>query len=89
MPDPKTLETHRQPLLAPSPVEDVFAATEEVRAVEFPNVSAQLLADLLAAERDNPDNRSAAAKAVGRVVDAYLIDNPVPATDTADGGTNT
>jgi hypothetical protein len=87
MPDPKTPETHGQPLMAPSPVEDVFAATEAVRAADFPTVSAQLLAEILAAERENPDDRVAAAKAVGRALDAHLRENPVDSADT-DGGTN-
>lgn len=88
MPEPKTLGTDGEALLARAPVEDVFAATEEVRAADFPNVPAQLLVGVLAAERDNPDNRAAAARAVGRAVDEYLIGNPTAATDAADGGTS-
>jgi hypothetical protein len=87
MPDPNTQENHGKPMLAPSPVEDVFAATEAVRAADFSTVSAPLLADILAAERDNPDDRVAAAKAVGRALDAHLRNNPVDSAD-ADGGTN-
>lgn len=77
MPEPLTTHTTGQ-LLSAARVEDVFADTEEVRAADYPNVPAQLLADVLAAERDNPDNRTAAARAVARVVDAYLLGTPVP-----------
>ncbi|MEU7171464.1 MULTISPECIES: hypothetical protein [Micromonospora] len=78
MPEPLVPDATGQPLLSAARVEDVFAATEELRAAEFPNVPAQLLADVLAAERDNLDNRPAAARAVGRVVDGYLISAPAP-----------
>jgi hypothetical protein len=60
------------PILSVARVEDVFAAAEELRAADFPNIPAQLLADILAAEHDNIVNRIAAARAVGRAVDAYL-----------------
>lgn len=69
------------------PAEDVFMATEEVRAADFPNVPAELLVAVLAAEQNNPDNRSAAAKAVGYAVDAWLAEHPdEPATDLAGPG---
>lgn len=58
-------------------VEDVLAATEEFRASDFPAVPAELLASVLAAERDNLENRSAAAQAVGRAVDKWLTDHPI------------
>jgi hypothetical protein len=75
-------------------VEDVFQATEEVRAAELPAVPADLLAAVLAAERDNPDSRQAAARAVGRVIDSYLADHPrepasEPASGPADAGSAT
>ncbi|GIL29178.1 hypothetical protein NUM_44320 [Actinocatenispora comari] len=64
------------PLRLPQPPEeDVFTATEEVRAADFPNVPAELLVAVLTAEQNNPDNRSAAARAVAQVVDAWLIDH--------------
>jgi hypothetical protein len=70
-------EASSPPLKLPQPpAEDVFTATEEVRKTDFPNVPAELLASVLAAEQDNPDNRSAAARAVGREVDAWLADHP-------------
>lgn len=75
MTDPSAPE--EAPLTLPqAQVEDVFQATEEVRATEFPTVPADLLAGVLAAERDNPDSRQAAARAVGRVIDTYLADHP-------------
>ena len=76
------------PLTLPqAQVEDVFEATEEVRAAEFPAVPADLLAAVLAAERDNPDSRQAAARAVGRVIDTYLADHlGEPAAAEADAG---
>jgi hypothetical protein len=73
--------------LPPAQVEDVFQATEEVRAADFRAVSAGLLAAVLGAERDNPDSRQAAARAVGRVIDTYLADHPAePAGAEADAG---
>ncbi len=75
--------------LRPAQVEDVFQATEEVRAAEFPTVPADLLAGVLAAERDNPDSRRAAARAVGRVIDTYLADHSgQPLSGKTDGGTD-
>ncbi len=59
--------------LPPATAEDVFAAAEEVRAADFSDVPAALLADVLAAERDNLDNRTAAARAVDQVVEKYLL----------------
>ena len=64
-------------LLPPASVEDVFAAAEEVRGSDFSDVPAELLAAVLAAERDNLDNRTAAARAVDQVVEKYLISTPV------------
>lgn len=64
-------------LLPPASAEDVFAAAEEVRAADFADVSATLLEDVLAAERDNLDNRTAAARAVDQVVERYLMGGPV------------
>jgi hypothetical protein len=72
MTEPATPDPPGEPLLAASQVEDVFVATEEVRATDFPDVPAELLASVLAAERDNPEDRTAAQRAVGRVIDAYL-----------------
>jgi len=66
--------------------EDVFQATEEVRAAEFPAVPADLLAAVLAAERDNPDSRQAAARAVGRVIDSYLADHTGEPASGQDAG---
>jgi hypothetical protein len=59
--------------LPPATEEDVFAAAEEVRAADFSDLPAALLADVLAAERDNLDNRTAAARAVDQVVEKYLL----------------
>ena len=64
-------------LLPPASVEDVFAAAEAVRQSDFPEVPGPLLAAVLAAERDNLDNRTAAARAVDQVVENYLTSNPV------------
>lgn len=61
------------PLLAPASVEDVFTAAEEVRALDFPDLPAALLRDVLAAERDNLDNRTAAERAVDQAVESYLV----------------
>lgn len=58
------------------PAEDVFTATEVVRAADFPSVPPELLVAVLAAEQDNPDNRIAAARAVGREVDSWLAEHP-------------
>lgn len=72
-------------------VEDVFEATEGVRAAEFPTVPADLLAAVLTAERDNPDSRPDAARAVQRAVDSYLADHPAESSSTAtdaEGGTS-
>lgn len=83
-------EPSRPSLKLPQPpAEDVFRATEEVRAADFHNVPPELLVAVLAAEQNNPDNRSAAAKAVGFAVDAWLAEHPdEPVTDLArpDGG---
>jgi hypothetical protein len=69
------------------PTEDVFTATEVVRAADFPSVPSELLVAVLAAEKGNPDNRIAAARAVGREVDAWLAEHPdEPATDVASSG---
>ena len=59
--------------LAPASVEDVFTAAEDVRAVDFPDLPASLLSAVLAAERDNLDNRAAAARAVDQAVESYLL----------------
>jgi hypothetical protein len=64
-------------LLPPASVEDVFAAAEEVRTGDFSDVPADLLAAVLAAERDNLDNRTAAARAVDQVVENYLVSEHV------------
>jgi hypothetical protein len=81
-------ESSGLPLKLPQPpAEDVFTATEEVRADEFPNVPAELLVAVLVAEKNNPDNRVAAAKAVGRAVDAWLVAHlDEPETDLAGPG---
>lgn len=74
------------------PAEDVFAATEEVRAADFPEVPAELLAAVLAAEQNNPDNRISAARAVAHAVEAWLVEHPdepavTPTTSGLSGGT--
>jgi hypothetical protein len=70
-------ESAQQPaILAPHAVEDVFSATEQVRAADFPAVPSDLLADILKAERDNLEDRVAANRAVGRAVDAWLEKHP-------------
>lgn len=61
------------PPLAPASVEDVFIAAEEVRVSDFPDLPAALLTAVLAAERDNLDNRTAAARAVEQAVESYLL----------------
>ena len=66
-------------LLPPATAEDVFAAAEEVRAADFSDMPAALLADVLAAERDNLDNRISAARAVDQVIEKYLLSEHVPA----------
>lgn len=76
MTDPTAPDTTSEPLLTASRVEDVFARTEEVRAADFPDIPAELLTEVLAAERDNPEDRGAAARAVGRVIDTYLATTP-------------
>lgn len=68
-----TEPTETGDLLPPASVEDVFAAAEEVRRGDFSDVPADLLAAVLAAERDNLDNRTAAARAVDQVVENYLV----------------
>jgi len=68
------------PLLTPASVEDVFTAAEEVRAIDFPDLPPALLSAVLAAERDNLDNRTAAARAVDQAVESYLL------TETAHHG---
>ena len=57
-------------------VEDVFAATEEVRAAGFLSVPAELLTAVLGAEQENLDNRTAAQRAVARAVDDWLSAHP-------------
>lgn len=66
------------PLLKRPTPEDVLTAAEELRAEEFPDIPAELLSRVLAAERYNLEDRTAALRAVSRVVDAYL------SLDTAD-----
>jgi hypothetical protein len=61
------------PLLAAASVEDVSTAAEEVRAADFPDLPAALLSAVLAAERDNLDNRTTAARAVDQAVESYLL----------------
>jgi hypothetical protein len=63
-------------MLSQPQVEDVFAATEEVRATGFPSVPAELLAAVLAGEQENLDNRTAAQRAVARAVDGWLAAHP-------------
>ena len=76
MTDPSTAP-HLVPITLPqAEVEDVLVAAEEIRASEFPTVPADLLASVLAAEKDNLDNRTGAARAVGRAVDNWLADHP-------------
>ncbi|WP_299039878.1 hypothetical protein [uncultured Pseudokineococcus sp.] len=60
-------------LLPPATAEDVFAVAEEVRAADFAGVPAALVADVLAAERDNLDNRTDAARTVDQVIEEYLL----------------
>lgn len=63
----------RGPLLpAPAP-EDVADAAEDIRARDYPDVPGRLLSAVLAAERDHPDERIAAARAVEQAVNAYLV----------------
>jgi hypothetical protein len=76
MTEPSPPQTSTPLTIARSPAEDVFAATEQIRMVEFPTVPAELLAAVLAAEQDNPDSRPTAVRAVGRAVDRYLADHP-------------
>src|SRR5262245_56257156 len=77
MTEPSTPQPGIPLTLPQGEVEDVFQATEEVRKAGFPTVPAELLAAVLAAERDNPDSRPAAVRAVARAIDAYLADHPV------------
>jgi len=72
MTDRADRETDAQARLSRPQVEDVFAATEEVRASRFPFVSAELLSAVLAAEQDNLDNRLDGQRAVARAVDSWL-----------------
>jgi hypothetical protein len=74
---PMTEPTETGDLLPPASVEDVFAAAEEVRASDFPDLPADLLAAVLSAERDNLDNRTAAARAVDQVVENHLLSEHV------------
>jgi hypothetical protein len=67
-------------------VEDVFAATEEVRAAGFPSVPAELLTAVLAAEQENLDNRTAAQRAVARAVDDWLAGHPGEPAQAAHAG---
>src|SRR5215469_18809510 len=69
MTDPPPPEADTPVMLSQPQVEDVFAATEEVRATGFPSVPAELLVDVLTAEQENLDNRTAAQRAVARAVD--------------------
>lgn len=74
---------HLRPITLPqAEVEDVLVAAEEIRASDFPIVPADLLGSVLAAEQDNLENRTAAARAVGRAVDKWLADHP-DQSDTA------
>lgn len=59
-----------------SPQEDLYAATEAIRAAEFSSVPADLLAAILEAEERNFDSRVTAAREVGRAVDAWLAAQP-------------
>lgn len=68
--------------LTQPPAEDLFSATEDVRASDYPDVSAELLAAVLRAERDNLDSRVAAARTVGREIDAWLASHPAAPTPT-------
>jgi len=70
-------------MLSQPQVEDVFAATEEVRATGFPSVPAELLVDVLTAEQENLDNRTAAQRAVARAVDTWLAAHPSEPTSAA------
>lgn len=85
MTEPSTPPATTPLILPQARVEDVFQATEEVRASDFPTVPAELLAAVLAAERDNPESRPVAARAVARAVDDYLVDHPAK-PDTGPGG---
>ncbi len=85
MPDPFLPDGGEPPLLSPPQVEDVFAATEQVRAADYPNVPAELLANVLAAEQENLDSRPSAVRAVGRAIDAFLADNPTDGAAMGEG----
>jgi hypothetical protein len=76
MTDTPTPQADTPVMLSQPQVEDVFAATEEVRAAGFPSVPAELLLAVLTAEQDNLDNRTAAQRAVARAVDAWLAAHP-------------
>lgn len=81
------LADHERPLLTPPPVEDVFARAEELRAADYPDVPAELLQRVLAAERDNPGDRVAASSAVTRTIDAYLAETGSAAAASDQEGT--
>lgn len=73
MSDPST-----SPLrLSEPPAEDLFDAVEEIRAEDYSTVPADLLAAVLTTERDHLDDRLAATRTVGRVIDAWLDEHAV------------
>lgn len=84
------------PLTLPQPpADDLFGAAEDTRAADYPDIPAEMLAAVLAAERDNLDDRVAASRAVGRAIDTWLTANraaadaPAGAADSdaqAEGG---
>ncbi|BBH65302.1 hypothetical protein ACTI_19870 [Actinoplanes sp. OR16] len=53
-------------------VEDVLLATEELREAEYPDIPADLLHAILAAQRDNLDDGPAAARSLSRIIETFL-----------------
>lgn len=75
MTDTEDHATSGHPTLSRPQVEDVFAATESVRASRFPFVPKELLAVVLATEQEHLDDRLAGQRAVARAVDTWLADH--------------
>ena len=77
------MKTMTDPLSLPvAPPVDLYTATEELRAADFPGVAADLLRAVLLAEDENLDNRVGAGRAVSRAVEEWFANNP----NTADRG---
>ncbi len=72
--------------LSKPPTEDLVEAVEEIRAADHAAVPADLLAAVLTAEREGLDDRLAATRAVGRIVDAWLTEHPVDSEVAAPPG---